>query len=154
MSPSMLVGCLLVSVLLSGTASSEPSIPTRIIPGGEVAIEELNARYDGQSISISGTGFEIFPGRTCGLVEIGFLDAKGRLLLRKDVAYRTPDWYRHGAQRSPYKARTVSFFLKVPASAPPALIFTRHQSTGGCEHAWSLQFALDWLIYKMSSSRR
>jgi hypothetical protein len=150
----VLVGCSLVSLLLSGTASSRSSIPTRIIPGGEVAIEELNARYDGQSISISGTGFEIFPGRTCGFVEIGFLDAEGRIVLRKGVAYRTSGLYAHGAQRSPIRARTVSFSLKVSALAPPALIFARHQSTGGCEHAWSLQYALDWLIYKISASRR
>src|SRR5258708_14791427 len=120
---SSVLACLLVSVLLSGTASSGPSIPIRIIPGGEVAIEELNARYDGQSISIWGTGFQIFPGRTCGFAEIGLVDPKGRLLLRRDVEYRSSDWYTRSPRRSLIQARTVSFSVKVPVLTPVAFIF-------------------------------
>jgi hypothetical protein len=112
----------------------------------------LNARYDVQSISISGIGFEIFPGRTCGFAEIGLVDAKGRLLLRRDVEYRTSDWYTRGPRRSLIKARTVSFSVNVPVLTPVALILARHQSTGGCENAWSLQYGLDWLIYKLVHS--
>jgi len=56
-----LIAFLLLSELLSGAAFSNPSIQTRIISGGEVSIMDVNARYDGHTIAVSGTGFEIFP---------------------------------------------------------------------------------------------
>jgi hypothetical protein len=43
MNPCRLIGCLLV--LLSGVPVSKPSIQTKIISGGEVAIMEVQARY-------------------------------------------------------------------------------------------------------------
>ena len=79
MTCSRLIGCLLTVVSLPGAALSKPSIQTNIIPGGEVSINEVKARYDGQSIAVSGTGFEVFPGRTCGYAEIAFVDANGRI---------------------------------------------------------------------------
>jgi hypothetical protein len=150
MNPGRLIGCLLASALLSCVALPKPSIQTKIISGGEVAIMEVEARYDGQSIAVSGTGFEIFPHQTCGYAEIAFVDANGRILLRKEALYKTSYW-----PLSPhsdlFQNRTVSFSVNVPAPTPAvAAVFVRHQSTGGCEHAWSLEYALDWLIYKMS----
>jgi hypothetical protein len=143
MNPCMLTGFLLVSVLLARTAKSNPLIPSRIISGGEVAILQLTVRYNDQCISVSGAGFETFPGRTCGVAEIGFIDKEGRLFL-KDVPYRISD----PTPRT--RARTVNFSVSVPSLAPPAFIFAQHRSTGGCEHAWSLQYGLEWLIYKIA----
>jgi hypothetical protein len=150
MNPSRLIGCLLASALLSSIALSKPSIQTNIISGGEVAIKEVEARYDGQSIAVSGTGFEIFPHKTCGYAEIEFVDANGRLLLRKDAQYKTSYWPL-SPRRDLIQDRTVSFSVNVPVPTPAVTsVFVRHRSTGGCEHDWSLQYALDWLIYKMS----
>jgi len=151
MNPSSLIGCLLASALFSSIALFKPSIQTKVISGGEVAIMEVKARYDGQSIAVSGTGFEIFPHRTCGYAEIEFVDANGQILLRKDALYKTS--YRYAQRPGTFlQERTVSFSVNVPAPTPAvAAVFVRHLSTGGCEHAWSLQYALDWLIYKISS---
>jgi hypothetical protein len=149
MNISRLVGCLLGSALFSSLALSKPSLQTKIISGGEVAIMEVEARYDGQSIAVSGKGFEIFPRQTCGYAEIVFVDVNERILLRKNVPYETSYSY---ARFSQLQDRTVSFSVNVPA---PRLavksVVVRHHSTGGCEHSWSLQYALDWLIYKISS---
>jgi len=73
MSPAGFIGCFLPLGLLPSMALSNASLQTRIIPGGEVSISEVEARYDRQSISVSGTGFEIFPRQTCGHPEIAFL---------------------------------------------------------------------------------
>ena len=153
MNPPRLIGCLLVSALFSSIALSKPSIQTNIISGGEVAIQEVEAWYDGKGIALSGTGFEIFPHQTCGYAEIAFVDENGRIVLRKDAAYKTFYW-----PLSPrgdlIRDRTVSFSVNVPL--PPTAVtsvFVRHQSTGGCEHSWSLQYALDWVIYKILSTR-
>jgi hypothetical protein len=139
--------------LLPSITPSEASIPTRIIRGGEVSISEVEARYDRQSISVSGTGFEVFPRQTCGHPEIAFLDANGRILLRKDTEYRTFNWYAESPRRT-YQNRIVSFSVNAPVSAAVASVVVRHRSTGGCEHAWSLQYALNWIIYKIFSTRR
>src|ERR1700693_4700716 len=93
MNPSRLIGCLLASALLSCIALSKPSIQTNIIPGGEVAIMEVEPQYDHQSIAVSGTGFEVFPRQTCGYVEIVFADSNGRILFRKDALYKTSNWH-------------------------------------------------------------
>jgi hypothetical protein len=61
MNPPRHIGCLLASALLSSCALSKSSLQTNIIPGGEVAIQEVEAWYDGKGIALSGTGFEIFP---------------------------------------------------------------------------------------------
>jgi hypothetical protein len=45
----------------STRAFAYQSIPVTIISGGEVAIMEVEARYDRQSITVSGKDFEIFP---------------------------------------------------------------------------------------------
>jgi hypothetical protein len=151
MNISRLMGCLLASALLSSVALSKPSIQTKIISGGEVAIMEVEARYDRQSIAVSGKGFEIFPRQTCGYAEIVFVDVNERILLRKNVPYET-SWYPSSPRRSLIQDRTVSFSVNVPAPTPAVTsVFVRHHSTGGCEHSWSLQYALDWLIYKISS---
>ena len=147
MNISRLMGCLLASALLSNVALSKPSIQTKIISGGEVAIMEVEARYDRQSIAVSGKGFEIFPRQTCGYAEIVFVDVNERILLRKNVPYETSYSY---ARLSQIQDRTVSFSVNVPAPTPAVTsVFVRHHSTGGCEHSWSLQYALDWLIYKI-----
>ena len=146
--------CLLLSMLHSAKALAYQSIPVTIISGGEVAIMEVEARYDRQSIAVCGTGFEVFPCQTCGYAEIVFVDANGRILLRKDALYKT-SWYPSSPRRSLIQDRTVSFSVNLPA--PPTTVtavFVRHHSTGGCEHSWSLQYALDWLIYKITSSWR
>jgi hypothetical protein len=149
-----LIAFLLVSTLLSGPALSNPSIQTKIISGGEVAIMEVEARYDRQGIAVSGTGFEIFPHQTCGYPEIAFVDANGRILLRKDAAYKTSYWSL-SPRRDLIQDRTVSFSVNVPAPTPAVTsVFVRHQSTGGCEHSWSLQYALDWLLDKIFSPRK
>src|ERR1700720_2801742 len=118
MDPSRLIGCLLASALLSSIALSKPSIQTNIIPGGEVAIMEVESRYDRQSIAVSGTGFEIFPRQTCGYVEIVFADANGRILLRKDALYKTSIWPPSSPRRSLIQDCAVSFSVNVPAPAP------------------------------------
>jgi hypothetical protein len=154
MNPASLIGCLLASALFSSIALSKPSIQTEIISGGEVAIMEVKARYDGQSIAVSGTGFEIFPHKTCGYAEIEFLDANGQILLRKEALYKTSYWPL-SPRRDLFQDRTVSFSVNVPVPTPAVTsVFVRHRSTGGCEHDWSLQYALDWLIYKISSFLR
>ena len=148
MNAHRLIGFVLLSALYSGTALSNPSIQTRIISGGEVAIMEVKARYDAQTIAVWGTGFEIFPHQTCGYPEIVFVDANGRILLRKDSVYTTSYW------RRTFENRFVSFSVNIPLSTAVASVFVRHQSTEGCEHAWSLEYALDWLLSKMFSPRR
>ena len=146
MNISRLMGCLLASALLSNVALSKPSIQTKIISGGEVAIMEVEARYDRQSIAVSGKGFEIFPRQTCGYAEIVFVDVNERILLRKNVPYETSYSY---ARLSQIQDRTVSFSVNVSALTHAVTsVFVRH-STGRCEHSWSLQYALDWLIYKI-----
>jgi hypothetical protein len=137
--------------LLSGKVSAYKSIPVTIISGGEVAIMEVKARDDGQIIAVSGQGFEIFPRQTCGYLEIMFVDANERILLRKDVPYQTSYSYVQ-SPRTSFEDRAVSFSVKVPASMPAVTsVFVRHRSTGGCEHSWSLQYALEWLIDKVTS---
>jgi hypothetical protein len=154
MSPAGLIGCFLALGLLPGMALPKASIQSRIIPGGEVSINEVNARFDGQSISVSGTGFEIFPHQTCGYVEIAFLDAKGRTLLRKNAEYRTSYWHAQSPRRAFSQSRIVRFSVNVPVSPAVVSVIVRHRPTGGCEHSWSLQYALDWVIYKLFSSHR
>ena len=148
MKPFRLIVFLLLSELLSGAALSNPSIETKIISGGEVSIMDVNARYDGHTVAVSGTGFEIFPRRTCGFPEIKFLDANGRVLLRKDAFYRTDYWYISSARSTFDRSRWVSFSLNVPIPAAVASVLVSHQSTGGCEHDWSLQYGLDWFLDK------
>jgi hypothetical protein len=154
MLPSRLIGFLLTSALLSSVALSKTSIQAKIISGGEVAIQEVEARYDCQGIAVSGTGFEIFPHQTCGYAEIEFVDGNGRVLLRKGALYKTssrplsPRW-------DLIRDRTVSFSVNVPLQMTAVTsVSVRHQSTGGCEHAWSLQYAVDWLIYKLIRCRQ
>jgi hypothetical protein len=48
-----LIAFLLVSTLLPGPALSNPSIQTKIISGGEVAIMEVEARYDCHGIAVA-----------------------------------------------------------------------------------------------------
>jgi hypothetical protein len=153
MVPSRFIGCLLASAFVSSCALSKSSIQTNIISGGEVAIQEVKAWYDGKGIAVSGTGFEIFPHQTCGHAEIAFVDVNGGILLRKDTPYKTSYW-----PLSPrgdlIRDRTVSFSINVPL--PPMAVtsvFVRHQSTGGCEHSWSLQYFLDRVIYKILATR-
>jgi hypothetical protein len=143
----------LASAFVSSCALSKSSIQTNIISGGEVAIQEVKAWYDGKGIAVSGTGFEIFPHQTCGHAEIAFVDVNGGILLRKDTPYKTSYW-----PLSPrgdlIRDRTVSFSINVPL--PPMAVtsvFVRHQSTGGCEHSWSLQYFLDRVIYKILATR-
>jgi hypothetical protein len=137
-------------IVCDQAVSARPSIRTGIIPGGEVEISEVNARNDHERIVVSGTGFEIFPGRTCGYPEVTFVDANGHVLIRKSAVYKTSYW---GKPLNPFQARVVSFSVSVPESQRVASVFVRHQSTGGCEHAWSLQYGLDWLIYNVRSRR-
>ena len=153
MSPAGLIGCFLALGLQPIMALSKASIQTRIIAGGEVSISEVEARYDRHSISVSGTGFEVFPCQTCGHPEIAFLDANGRILLLKDAEYRAFNWYAESPRRT-YRNRIVNFSVNIPVSAPGASVVVRHRSTGGCEHAWSLQYSLDWIIYKIFSRDR
>ena len=153
MSPAGLIGCFLALGLLPSMALSKASFQTRIIAGGEVSISEVEARYDRHSISVSGTGFEVFPRQTCGHPEIAFLDANGRILLLKDAEYRAFNWYAESPRRT-YRNRIVNFSVNIPVSAPGASVVVRHRSTGGCEHAWSLQYGLDWIIYKILSRHR
>jgi hypothetical protein len=54
-----LVRPFLVSVSLDCQAAHHSSIPTKIISGGEVSIAEAQAMFDGQKITVSGTGFAI-----------------------------------------------------------------------------------------------
>jgi hypothetical protein len=144
--------CLLLSMLLSGKALAWQSIPVTIVSGGEVAIMEVRAKYDGQSIAVSGKGFEIFPRQICGYAQIVFVDANERILLRRDVPYQISYSYAQSPRMSLIQDRTVSFSVNVPARMPEVTsVFVRHHSTGGCAHSWSLQYALDWLIYKITS---
>jgi hypothetical protein len=146
-----LIGCLSLDLtLFAQVALARLPVRTEVIPGGEVEISEVNARNDHGRIVVSGTGFEIFPGRTCGYPEVAFVDANEHILFRKSAVYKTSSWRN---PRNPFQARVVSFSISVPESPAVKSVFVRHQSTGGCEHAWSLQYALDWLIYKIHSRR-
>lgn len=145
-----IIGYLLVSACLSSIAQAQPSIQTHIISGGEVTIMEAGARYDRQGVTVSGTGLTLFPRETCGYVEIMFVDANGRTLLRKDALYQTSDWYPSSPRRSLMRDRKVSFSLNVPALPPTvSSVFVRHHSTGACKDDWSFQSGLDLLIDKM-----
>jgi hypothetical protein len=152
MNPSALVGCLMV--VASSIATSKPLIQTKIIAGGEVSIQRVKANDTGQSIAISGTGYEVFPQQTCGHAEITFVDANGRILFRKNAVYQTSYWYIKNPRITFDQSRIVSFSVNIPLSGTVASVFVRHRSTGGCEHAWSLQYALDWTISKIFSPGR
>jgi hypothetical protein len=141
-----------VSVALTSQASTS-SIPTKIISGGEVSITEAKAWFDGQAITVSGVGFPVFPHQTCGHVEVAFLNASREILLRKVVEYDTSAWRAENPRKSPHRSRSVTFSLHIPMSTTVASILVRHQSTGGCEHSWSLQHALDWLVDKFSANK-
>ena len=154
LSPAWLIGCFVALASLPSIALSKASIETRIIPGGEVSINEVNARYDGKSIAVSGTGFEVFPHQACGYVEIALLDAKGRSLLRTNAEYRTSYWYAQSPREAPEQNRIVRFSINVPVSATVTSVLVQHKSTGGCEHSWSLQYALDWVVYKLFLKHR
>jgi hypothetical protein len=140
------------SVALTGQASSS-SIPAKIISGGEVSIKEVKATFDGQNITVSGVGFALFPHQTCGHVEVAFLNADGEILARKVSEYDTSAWQAENPRKSPERSRFVSFSVNIPMSPTVASVLVRHQSTGGCEHSWSLQHALDWLVDKFSSNK-
>jgi len=154
LSPAWLIGCFVALASLPSIALSKASIETRIIPGGEVSINEVIANYDGKGISVSGTGFEVFPHQACGYVEIALLDAKDRILLQTKAEYRAFYWYAQSPRKALEQSRIVCFFVNVPVSVAVASVIVRHRSTGGCEHSWSLQYALDWVIYKLSSRHR
>ena len=80
------------------------------------------------------------------------MDANGRIILRKDAQYKTSYWPL-SPHRDLFQDRTVSFSVNVPVPTPAVTsVFVRHHSTGGCEHDWSLQYALDWVIYKIVST--
>jgi hypothetical protein len=147
------LGFFFVSVSLVEQAFSSSSIPTKIISGGEVTITEAEARFDGQDITVSGVGFALFPHQTCGHVEVAFLNASGEILLRKVTEYDTSAWRAENPRKSPERSRSVSFSLHTPMSITVASVLVRHQSTGGCEHSWSLQHALDWLVDKFSANK-
>jgi hypothetical protein len=149
MNPGAFIGCFVALALLPGIGLSEASIQTRIISGGEVSITEVEARYERQSVSVSGSGFEIFPHQTCGYVEIAFLDAKGRIVLRKDAEYRTSYWYAQSRRRAFSQSRLVRFSVNVHVSAAVASVLVQHRSTGGCEHSWSLN--MPWTGSSISS---
>jgi hypothetical protein len=132
-------------VLPLGTAWANQSIRTTVIPGREVDDMEVLAAAHGPYITVSGTGFEVFPNRTCGHPEITFLNSRGHVLLQKDTAYQKPDsrWSRTPLSE---QDRWVSFSVTVPVSEPVASIIVQHRSNGRCEHDWSLQYALDRLM--------
>lgn len=142
-------------VTLSAIGSSRSSIRTITIDGDEVCDIEAWASGNGESVTVSGTGFEVFPNRTCGYPEIEFVKSNGRILLRKDTVYEISDFsYRNSRPAIFVESRYVRFAVTVPISAPVALVVVRHHSTGGCEHDWSLQYALDWLIDRIFSHRK
>jgi hypothetical protein len=140
------VSFLFASVALTCQASS--TIPTKIISGGEVSITEVNASSDGENITVSGIGFAIFPHQTCGHVEVALVNASGQILARKVAEYDTSGWYNDSPRKSSNHNRLVSFSLEIPMAEAAASILVRHQSTGGCEHSWSLQHTWDWLVDK------
>jgi len=74
----------------SARAFAYQSVPVTIISGGEVAIMEVEARYDRQSITVSGKGFEIFPRQTCGYAQIVFVDGNGGFFFRRTFRTRLP----------------------------------------------------------------
>jgi hypothetical protein len=143
---------LLVALALTCPASSS-SIPANIISGGEVSITEVEARFDGRTITVSGIGITVFPHQTCGQVEVAFLNGSGEILVRRLAEYNTSAWYHESPRREFDQNRLVSFSLDIPMSKAVASILVRHQSTAGCGHSWSLQYALDWLLDKLSSNK-
>jgi hypothetical protein len=147
------LGFFFVSVSLVEQAFSSSSIPTNIISSGEVSITEAEARFDGQNITVSGVGFALFSHQTCGHADIAFLNARGEIFLQKAVEYDISDWPTENPRKSPDRTRLVSFSLHIPMSITVASVSVRHQSTGGCEHSWSLQHALDWLVDKFSANK-
>jgi len=148
-----LVSFFFVSVSLVEQAFSSSSIPTKITSGGEVSITEAMTRLDGRNITVSGVGFAVFPHQTCAHVEVTFLNASGEIIARKVAEYNTSAWPAENPRKSPERSRFVSFSLNISISTTVASVLVRHQSTGGCEHSWSLQRALDWLVDKFSSSK-
>jgi hypothetical protein len=142
MNSCRLLGFVFLFATVSPNASATTSIKTKIIPGGEVAIMVAEAQYYGQAITVFGTGFEIFPHQTCGHAQITLLDADGRSLLLMNVEYQASE----STPRSHYRSRFVSYSVTAPFTASVASVFVRHVSNGGCQHAWSLEHALDSLI--------
>jgi hypothetical protein len=95
----------------------------------------------------------VFPHQTCGHVEVAFLNASGEILLRKVAEYDTSAWQAENPRKSPHRSRYVSFSLHIPMSTTVASVLVQHQSNGGCEHSWSPQHALDWLVDKFSANK-
>jgi hypothetical protein len=95
----------------------------------------------------------VFPHQTCGHVDVAFLNASGEILLQKVVEYDTSAWQAENPRKSPHRSRSVTFSLHIPMPPTVASVLVRHQSTGGCEHSWSLQHALDWLVDKFSGNK-
>jgi hypothetical protein len=143
-----LAGCILLTSTLAATATINTPIRTEIIAGREVTDIEVIVKREAQRITVSGTGFEVFPNRTCGYPEITFVGTNGRILLQKDAVYELPESL-SSRPANFVRSRFVKFSLTVPICAPVAVVVVRHQSTGGCGHDWSLQYALDWVLDKI-----
>ena len=117
-----LIGFILLIAVLSATGSTNTPIRTKIVSGGEVSIMEVRVEGDGQSLTVSGTGFEVFPDRPRGYPEIAFVGANGRTLLRKEAVYEVSDSYYRSrrvslSEQSPF----VRFSVTVTISATVAL---------------------------------
>ena len=140
---------------LSAAASTSRSIQTKIVPGGEVSITDMSAIWNGQSITVSGDGVEVFQNRTCGYPEIDFDGSKGRILLRIDSVYEIYHVYPPNSRPGFAElSRRVTFSVTVPASARVALVVVRHHSTGGCDNSSTLKYAFDWLLNKVLQNHK
>jgi hypothetical protein len=144
-----LIGFFFLSFSLNCQASHSSSLPTKAISGGEVSITAVNARVDGQQIVVSGFGLAAFPHRTCGHAEITCVNVNGEVVVRRTAEYDTSAWYHESPRKSVFQSRFVSFSISIPMSEAVASVLVRHKSTGGCEHSWSMQHVLDWLLDKI-----
>jgi hypothetical protein len=101
-----------------------------------------------------GDGVAEFAHEICGHVEVDLLNVSGEIIEQKVVEYDTSKWYHESPTRTSYENRFVSFSVKIPIATAVASVSVRHQSTGGCEHSWSLQLVLNWLVDKMFFSKK
>jgi hypothetical protein len=122
-----LIAFLFLLGLISGRAVAGQTIQTKVISCAEVADMQVSVKNDGQSVTVTGSGFQVFPNR-CGYPQITFLDSNGRILLRQVAVYQVP--MQLGSR--PVRAdliRRLKFSLTVPLMGPLALVVVEPSST-------------------------
>jgi len=133
---SWLVWLNLFFASLSARSSTDASIRTEIVKGGEVSVMQVSVIQNGQTITVSGYGLGESPDRMIGCPEIEFEDSRGKTLLRKDAVYEIRHIYPEFSRAAFAEvSRAVTFSVTVSLSAPVALVVVRNHSSEPAEDA-------------------